>query len=145
MEDEPIDPIQRNTDIDKLTLELFMNKGLYNKYIQKTDPKAHEEKQNYISQLRKYKNNIIDITETLLNDPDTLITTDVNNGFNDYAKVLIKYFDMKSMGGMRPKKYGAEDDNNNDNNDDDDVLFSNMDNMPLPTTSFWSKERIRKL
>jgi hypothetical protein len=29
--------------------------------------------------------------------------------------------------------------------DDDDVLFSNMDNMPSPTTSFWSKERIRKL
>lgn len=130
-----------NPDIDKLTLELFMNKGMYNKYIQKTDPKAHEEKQIYITKLLKYRRNILELTETLLNDPDTLITTDVNSVFNDYTKELIKYFDMKSMEGMRTKNYGS----NEEQGEDDDILFSNMDFMPVPTTSFWSKERITRI
>jgi hypothetical protein len=130
-----------NPAINKLTLELFMNKGMYNKYIQKTDPKAHEEKQQYLAKLRKYKHKILEITENLLNDPDDSITTDVNAGFNDYAKELIKYFDMKSLEGGRPKKYGSGEEHDDD--DDGDILFSNMDYMPVPTSSsFWSKERV---
>jgi len=82
----------------------------------------------------------LEITENLLNDPDESITTDVNAGFNDYAKELIKYFDMKAMEGGRPKKYGSGEEHDDD---DGDILFSNMDYMPVPSSSsYWSKERV---
>jgi hypothetical protein len=140
--DTLFEPAPQNKDIDKLTLELFMNKGMYNKYIQKTDPKAHEEKVIYVAKLLKYRRRILEMTETLIGDPDALITTDVNSGFTDYAKELIKYFDMKSIEGMRTKKYGSEE---GEAEEDGDILFSNMEYMPVPTSSFWSKERITKL
>jgi len=140
--DALLEPAPQNKDIDKLTLELFMNKGKYNKYIQKTDPKAHEEKQTYIAKLLKYRRRILEMTETLIGDPDAPITTDINTGFADYTKELIKYFDMKSIEGMRTKKYGSDE---GEAEEDGDILFSNMDYMPVPTSSFWSKERITKL
>jgi len=143
MDDEPItndEPSQNasNVAIDKLTLELFMNKSKYNKYIQKTDPRAYEEKQQYIDNLRRHRHRILELTKTLLDDPEMMITTDVNSGFQDYTKVLISYLEMKTMelSGIR----GTDK-----QEDDEDMLFSNMDSLPsLPTSSFWGKERISR-
>jgi hypothetical protein len=126
-----------NVAIDKLTLELFMNKSKYNKYIQKTDPRAYEEKQQYLDNLRRHRRAILELTKTLVDDPDTMITTDVNAGFHDYTKVLISYLEMKSLDMSR--------DTHTYVNEDEDMLFSNMDSLPsLPTTSFWGKERISR-
>ena len=122
-----------NEAIDKLTLELFMNKSKYNKYIQKTDPRAYEEKQQYVTNLNRHRHAILELTRTLLDDPDTMITTDVNAGFQDYSKTLISYLEMKTM----ESQPGTDK--------HEDMLFSNMDSLPsLPTTSFWGKERISR-
>jgi hypothetical protein len=34
-------------DMDKLTMEMFMNKKLYHRFIEKTDPKKYDEQQTY--------------------------------------------------------------------------------------------------
>jgi hypothetical protein len=45
-------------DIDKLTLEMFMNKQTYRRYVAKTDPTKHAVHEEYMSDLSKYKNSI---------------------------------------------------------------------------------------
>jgi hypothetical protein len=81
----------------KLTLELFMNKNAYNRYVEKTDPDKHEEHQEYKEKTRKYKERIIDITRRYLDNPDMQITCEMNDMFSDYCKTCIKYFELKDL------------------------------------------------
>ena len=84
-------------DFAQLTLELFMNKNAYNRYIEKTDPGKHEEREEYIKNMKKYKNRIIHITRQFLEDPDLQITYEMNDMFSDYCKTCIKYFELKDL------------------------------------------------
>jgi hypothetical protein len=103
--------------IDKMTLELLMNKTQYNKYISKNDPKKHAEINEYLNNIKKYGRSISELTIELLNEPNKPITNEVNEVFEHYVKTLIRYFKMKEI------------ESTNDYNDDqDDILFGNMDN-----------------
>ena len=53
----------KNEYIDKLTMELLLNKNHYSKYLAKTDPKKHDQFQEYKSKLRKYSVEIMDIMD----------------------------------------------------------------------------------
>ena len=55
------------------------------------------EKQKHIRSLRKHKNEIMDLTRRLIYEPDTQITTDVNESFNDYTRTLLRYLKMKEI------------------------------------------------
>ena len=81
----------------KLSLELFMNKNAYNRYVEKTDPDKHEEHKEYKEQTRKYKERIIGITRRYLDNPDMQITCEMNDMFSDYCKTCIKYFELKDL------------------------------------------------
>jgi len=102
--------------IDKMTLELLMNKTQYNKYMSKNDPKKHAEIDEYLNNIRKYHRSISELTIELLNEPNKPITIEVNEVFEHYVKTLIRYLKMKEI------------ESANDYNDDqDNVLFGNMD------------------
>lgn len=81
----------------QLTLELFMNKNAYNRYVEKTDPDKHEEHKEYKQKVRKYKDRIIHITRRYLENPDLQITCEMNDMFSDYCKTCIKYFELKDL------------------------------------------------
>jgi hypothetical protein len=116
METDATSSVVNNETIDKVTLELLMNKQHYRKYIAKTDPAKHEEYVKHQALISKYKHRIVSITNDLLSSPSKQITTDVNDVFNGYVKTLIKYFQMKDM-----------ENKSNEHSDEDDVLFGNMD------------------
>ena|SRR6056300_869553 len=105
-----------NRYVNDITLNLLMNRCHHKKYLSKTNPEEHKREQKHYSSLRKYKNQIIDITRELLNKPDKQITTDVNEIFEDYTKILIRYFKMKALENKEPY-----------DNSDEDVLFGNID------------------
>jgi hypothetical protein len=105
-----------NEMIDKLTLELLMNKSHYKRYIANTDPTKHAEMVKHNALITKYKYKIMNITNELLSDPSKQITTSVNDAFNGYVKTLIQYFQMKEL-----------ENKSNENADDDDVMFGSID------------------
>jgi FtsZ-interacting cell division protein YlmF len=135
-------PPPANEYIDKLTLELLLNKNHYSKYLSKTDPKKYDELKEYKSKLRKYSVDAIDITSQLIENPNMLFNGDVEDAFHNYMKSIFKYFEMKDI------------EKANEYNNDEDVLFGNMDesqekqNEPVETAStvksYWGKERVVK-
>jgi hypothetical protein len=131
--------------IDKVNLEYLMNRTQYKKYVSKTDPKKHFENEIFLSKIKKYKNRIFDLTETLISNPEEPITNDVNDIFYQYVKTLIKHFEIKDM-----------------ENDDNDTLFEKIDDVSIDRVdndekyddkedllenkvkSFWGKNRVIK-
>src|SRR5210317_1844988 len=83
--------------INDITINFLMNKSQHKKYISTEDPARYEREQKHIHALTKYKKEIIDLTRRLICEPDTQITTDVNESFNDYTRTLLRYLKMKEM------------------------------------------------
>lgn len=135
-------PKTTNEQIDKLTLELLLNKNHYSKYLQSTDSKRYDEFKLFKSKLKRHSIDIIDITSELIENPKKIINRDVEELFEAYANSIIRYLEIK----------GIDNSSEYNNNDDEDVLFGNMnqENENLiekteePTKSFWGKERVIK-
>lgn len=143
--------------IDKLTLELLINKQHYSKYLSKTDPKKHNEYKEYKSKLRKYSVDIVDITSQLIENPKTMFSAEIEETFDAYVKSIFKHFEMKEL--EKANEY-----NNDYKNEDEDIMFGNCDNLlqkqehhenqenneeenqeqsPM-MKSFWGKEKVIK-
>jgi len=110
--------------IDKLTLELLINKQHYSKYLSKTDPKKHDEYKEYKSKLRKYSVDIIDITSQLIENPKKMFSAEIEETFDAYVKSIFKHFELKEL-----EKSNEYNHNGYKNEDDEDVLFGNCDNL----------------
>ena len=87
----------KSMDLDKLTLELLMNKTNYKRYIEKTDPKKFDERQTFLARVRKYRGRILSLTEDYLENPDIQITLDMNQAFDDYMKSAIRYLEDQDI------------------------------------------------
>ena len=136
-----------NEMIDKLTLELLMNKSHYKRYIANADPTKHAEMVKHKALITKYKYKMMNLTNEMISDPSKQITTNVNEAFNGYVKTLIQYFQMKEL-----------ENKSNEHSDEDDVLFGNMsevvsqaaepetnDTVAEPIMkSFWGGSRVVK-
>jgi hypothetical protein len=85
----------RNEYIDKLTLEMFMNKSHYYKYLSKADPTKFEKKAKHRASLRRHAVDIVDLTSKMIENPDDAPTTEVAEAFDDYVKTLMKYLEMR--------------------------------------------------
>lgn len=80
-------------DLDKLTLELLMNKTTYKRYLEKTDTKKFDERQQFLARVRKYRSRILSLTEDYLENPDIQASLDMNQAFDDYMKSAIRYLE----------------------------------------------------
>lgn len=128
----------KNEMIDRMTLELLMNKNHFQRYISKNDPSRFAKIEEYHQNLDTYRERIIEMTRDLLNNPQKQITTDVDESFQQYTKTLIKYFEMRKL--EKDSKHIQYD-------DDDDMLFSHMDDHrqpEQPMKSFWGKDTVLK-
>ena len=134
-----------SSSIDKLTLECLMNRTQYKKYIEKTDPTKFSENETQINKLKKYGERIITLTSDLLDNPEMMITLDVNEMFDSYSRTLIRYFETKDMEkddiDTLFDKMDEEDDNTNN-------YYSNKNTLPsVPfryTKSYWGKDKVLK-
>jgi heptaprenylglyceryl phosphate synthase len=119
--DESEDPKpSQNPSIDKLTMELLLNKTHYAKYLSKTDPQKHNEYKEFLGKLSTYREDILTMTETLLVNPKKMYTNEVGQAFDNYVQTLIKYLEIEEM-------------NKESGNDDPDTLFApTLMNKPAP-------------
>jgi hypothetical protein len=138
----------KNAEIDKLTLELLINKNQYNKYLSKTDPHKYQEHQEHLTKIRKYKGRIMAMTSDLLDDPNCQINNEINEQMDVFVRCCIRYLEIQDRWhGESPF---------NQSSADEDVLFpdNNMVETPVmhsrdnctehfdygsPMKSFWGK------
>jgi hypothetical protein len=144
---EQIDDLENTvttTEIDQITLSLLMNKNHYRKYVSQTNPEQHEAENQRISDNRKYRSRIIDLTSRLLDSPNTQITTDVDQIFVAYTKRLVQYFKMQDIEKLNRSHNGCYE----NDDEDEDVLFGKMDETPSvaqsSSSSFWGKDKVVK-
>ena len=131
--------------IDKMTLELLMNRTNYNKYVEKTDPKKFEDYKIYKQKIRKYKSRILALTQQYLDNPDLQISLETNDSFADYAKTIIKHFEMDDL--EKEYSYGEKE-----NDKDEDILFDstkmsssfNEDDSEDNETDIYHEEKTNK-
>jgi hypothetical protein len=115
-------PPRNSQSIDKLTMELLLNKTHYAKYLSKTDPQRHNEYQEFLGKLSTYREDILSMTETLLVNPKKMYTNEVGQAFDNYVQTLIKYLEIEEMN--KEAEQG---------NEDPDTLFApTLMNKPAP-------------
>jgi FtsZ-interacting cell division protein YlmF len=138
--------------IDKLTLELLINKQQYSKYLSKADPKKYDEFKEYKSKLRKYSVDIMDMTSQLIENPNHPYSVEIEESFNTFSKSIFRYFEMKEL--EKSNEY------NQDYKKDEDMMFAhcetpfledaenesdNLEETPPKTMrSFWGGHRVVK-
>ena len=84
-------------NIDKVTLELLMNKTNYNKYMEKTNPEKHKEQREFHQKIKKFGPRIQHLTRKFLENPDFQINLEMNDMLEGYARTFIKYLEMKDL------------------------------------------------
>lgn len=90
------------SSIDKLTMELMMNKSHYKKYLLNRDPQKYQEVQEHTNKIRKYSNQLESLFAELLTDsmksnvPEKH-TRAVNDSFQEYIKTCIQHFEIKDL------------------------------------------------
>jgi hypothetical protein len=84
-------------NIDKLTLELLMNKTNYNKYMEKTNPEKHKEQREFHQKIKKYGPQIQHLTRRFLENPNYQINLEMDDMLEGYARTFIKYLEMKDL------------------------------------------------
>jgi hypothetical protein len=104
-----------------------MNRNQYKKYVEKNDPTKHIENEKHLQKILKYKNRISNITNDLLDNPETMITLDVSQSFDRYMRTLIRYFEMKDL-----------------EEKDDDILFG-YDTDNVKDADFFREESEQKM
>jgi hypothetical protein len=96
---EPTDIHQKN--IDKMTLELLVNKRQYRKYLEKCDPVEYDKKQEEYDLICKYKYDIGTLFRDLLNDYSIsgnsihLGNSEIHHIFEAFLQKSAYYFETK--------------------------------------------------
>ena len=83
--------------VDKITLELLMNKNTYSRYIERTDPTKHKEEQLFRKKIKKYKSRMLSLTMKHLDEPNFQINNELSTMISEYTRTFIKYFEMNDL------------------------------------------------
>jgi hypothetical protein len=119
--------------IDKLTLELLMNKNTYSRYIEKTDPSKHKEEKQFRKKINKYKTRMLSLTIKHLDDPNFQINNELSSIISEYARTFIKYFEMNDL---ETSCFFCNDNEKEEHADDDeDTLFGKIDTKDTENTN----------
>lgn len=117
-------------EIDKITLELLMNKSQYNKYLSVKDPNKYEEVQQYLDKVTKYKSRIIQITNEYCENQNIQNSVELDEAFSNYLKSCIRFIEMK--------QYEEEPDYEREK--EKDIIIFDFEH----TKSYWGKGAIKK-
>ena len=94
--------LSSQSSIDKLTMELMMNKSHYKKYLINRDPQKYQEVQEHMCKVRKYSDQIESLFAELLTDSmksnvAEKHTRAINDSFQEYIKTCIQHFEIKDL------------------------------------------------
>ena len=107
--DTPISESPNDKFIDEITMKLLSNQTSYSKYLHKTDDSRHQEEQQFIEDCKTFKQDIQKITNELCKCRQHTYGSDVNEAFNNYARTLIRYLEVKKRSDEIQKEYEQDD------------------------------------
>ena len=107
---------ENSSEINKLTIGFMCNKNKYNKYLSILTPEIYQENQEQQSKIKKYSNEIIELTRELIDNPQSPVSHEITDAFDKYVKICIRSFEWKEM----------ELDRHNNDINDDEVLFGSI-------------------
>jgi len=82
-------------DLDRLTMELFLNKTHYAKYLYRTDRQKYEEYQQFRENLLEHREVILDFTRRLISDPKMAnVTEEMTTAFQTYAQTVLRFVEL---------------------------------------------------
>lgn len=94
-----------NKFIDELTMKLLTNQTNYAKYLYKNDSEKYEEQQQFIMDCNDFYHQIMNITKELCKQKENSYGSDVNQAFNNYARIVIRYLEVKQKSDEQQKEY----------------------------------------
>ena len=94
-----------NKFIDELTMKLLTNQTNYAKYLYKNDSEKYEEQQQFIMDCNDFYHQIMNITKELCKQKENTYGSDVNEAFNNYARIVIRYLEVKQKSDEQQKEY----------------------------------------
>ena len=112
----------KQKQIDKMTLELLVNKRQYRKYLEKHNTAEYEEKENNFTRFNKYKRQIGTLMQDLLNDYSVsgnsahLGNTEIQDIFEAFIQKTTYFFESKEH---ETHSFGYHE-------DDPDTLFETL-------------------
>ena len=113
-----------NKFIDELTMKLLSNQNGYAKYLSKTDTMKLEEQEQFKTDCFEQKNGILSMTQHLLSHETNDFGSDVNETFNNYARILIRHLEVKQRSDEIQKEYHYK---NSDEDDENEMFPYSMD------------------
>lgn len=103
--DIPISESPNDKFIDEITMKLLTNQTTYSKYLHQIDDSRHHEERQFIEDCKTFQNNIQEITKELCKCKQHTYGSDVNEAFNNYARTLIRYLEVKQRSDELQKEY----------------------------------------
>ena len=83
-------------EMDKFTLECFVNKQTYQKYLAKHDPELFQETQGFYEKLLLHQRDIECITDHLLVNPESeQYNKTLRDSFESYMKTLLYHIEVE--------------------------------------------------
>lgn len=131
--------------VDDLTLQTFMNKSNYDKYLMKHNQTKFKEKIEHHNKLSHFKNAINKIVNDYIDNPNLQISYELDYVFNQFSKSCVKHLEFEHL-------LEHKDDQFDSNEKDEDILFDKIDNDNVPPPppvmdkihTLWGKAPIKK-
>ena len=98
-----------NKFIDEITMKLLTNKTNYAKYLYKTDNDRYEEQQQFIEDCKNFQYEIISMTKDMCKNKENEFGSEVNESFNNYARTIIRYLEVKQRSENLQKEYQEQE------------------------------------
>jgi hypothetical protein len=82
-------------ELDRMTMELLLNKTHYAKYLAKTDHQKYEEFQQFRTNLALHRESILDMTTQLIASPKSpQFTEEMTTAFQTYAHTVLRFLEL---------------------------------------------------
>ena len=133
--EQAFQPPSTQENIDKLTLELLINKNKYKHYLAKKDKNQYDELLKKQQLYQKYSLSISQLTKELLHQytstsTKTLVGKNIQDAFDVYIQECISHFThLEELSSLQNEKYYGEE----DEMEKEEVLFGNMVDDPFPS------------
>lgn len=120
---------ENNNAIDELSLEFFLNKDSYGKYLEKRLPKKLEENKK---DKRFYRKRICELTKQILTNEAPLniqSNKDVQMAFDMYSRVCIEYFKILDKNDILQEDYSSLLDSSSEINKNPNLDVENLNSV----------------
>lgn len=140
-------------EFNKLTLECFVNKQMYKKYLAKHDPGLFQENQTFYEKLKIYHSQIESITEHMIQYPDSdTYNRTLRESFESYMKSILYHIEVESRNNISDGIYEEEREKDNEMLIDvppeitshPENIITSLEQNPYNPIEYWDRYNVRK-